>query len=158
MLTDDEDTGHPVPANPIRADRPDWSMQLAVDVALGSPFDTVLETYQLQYHEYERILEDPVFCARVAEIKKELQKNGASFRLKAQLQAEELLKTSFLMIHNPDTPSSVRAQLIRDTVRWATWDNPPPAGGTGVGSGFSININLGGSQRQPVTIDAEPSV
>lgn len=152
-MLSDADSYLPAVVDPTRPDRADWSMQLAVDVAIGSPEAAVLDAYNLQFHEYGRILEDPAFCARVAEIKKELQKNGASFRLKAQLQAEEYLKTSFMMVHDPDTPSTVRAQLIRDTVRWATWDNPAPQA-VGAGNGFSININLGGG-RQPVTIDAE---
>lgn len=146
---DFEDLDTP-PDNPVGA-RPDWSMRMAVDVAIGASDESILEAYNLQYHEYLRILDDPTFVAKVAGIRKELEKEGASFKLKAQLQAEELLATSWQLIHNPEVPSSVRAGLIRDTVRWAAYDNPAPVGG-GQSGGFSISINLGDA-AQPVTIE-----
>lgn len=151
-LDDLDDLGSTPRGNPV-ALRPDWSMRMAVDVAIGASVESIMETYNLQHHDYTRIVNDAHFLAKVAGIRKSLEKEGASFRLKAQLQAEELLATSWQMIHDPDVPSTVRAALIKDTVRWASWDNPQQVGG-GPGGGFSININLGNAQ-QPVTIEGE---
>lgn len=156
MLNEDDETLPAARVNPVPAS-PDWSLRLAIDVALGASVDSILETYALQMHEYERVCADVHFAARVAGIKRELQKDGASFRLKAALQAEALLVTSWDMIHNDDVAATVRAQLIRDTVRWAGMDNPAPAAVAGAGGGFSITMNFGATNERsgPITIDAE---
>jgi hypothetical protein len=96
-----------------------------------------------------------VFIIQLASIQKELDKEGVSFRLKARLQAEELLQTSWALIHSPATPATVKAGLIKDTVRWAGWDAPPQENGGGRG-GFSVNIVLNGTVPQGVTIDQQP--
>jgi len=80
-----------------------------------------------------------------------LKEEGMSFRIKAKLQAEELLKTSWRMIHNPATPPSVAADLIKSTARWAQYDTPA-AVQTQPGSGFSISINFNG-EKPMKTID-----
>lgn len=66
---------------------------------------------------------------------------GMSFKLKARMQAEELLKTSYMMVKNGNTSDAVRADLIKSTVRWAGWD--AKAAEAGAGSSFAIQINLG---------------
>jgi hypothetical protein len=75
-----------------------------------------------------------------------VKKEGMSFRLKARLQAEELLKTSWRLIHAPtdEVPPSVKADLVKATMRWAGYDNKETAAGA-VNNGFNIQINLGGS-------------
>lgn len=146
---DDAALLNPVPSTP------EWSMRMVVDVALGASADSILSTYGLQMHEYERLCRDPVFMGRVAATKKELEKNGAGFRLKAQLQAEAMLATSWDIAHDDEVDPKVRAQIIRDTVRWAGWDAPPTQQQNGIGAGFSISINLNGAATQPTIIDGE---
>ena len=53
-----------------------------------------------------------------------LKEDGASFKLKARAQSEELLKTSWALIHKPldQVSASVKAQLIMFTVRCAGLD------------------------------------
>jgi hypothetical protein len=71
-----------------------------------------------------------------------LQKDGVSFRIKAKLQAEALLAKSWALIHSPDTPNTVKADLIKSTVRWAGYE-PKQTDGAGAGTNaFQININL----------------
>lgn len=75
-----------------------------------------------------------------AALKKELEKDGATFALKAKLQAEVLLDESFKMSMDKDVDPRVRAKLIADTVRWAGFDKAGAAAdATG---GFNITINL----------------
>jgi hypothetical protein len=38
-----------------------------------------------------------------------------TFRIKARMQAEGLLQTSWHLIHNKDTPAAVKADLIKHT-------------------------------------------
>jgi hypothetical protein len=66
-----------------------------------------------------------------------------SFRIKAMLQADELLKTSWGMIHNGALPATVRADLIKFTIRVAGLDASKDGGGPGGDKPtFSITVNL----------------
>lgn len=135
--------------------RKGWPASLVVDMALGGASDeAICSAYELQQHELDNLREDPAFLIQVAAVEKEIQKEGVSFRMKARLQAEELLMTSWGLIHSPATPASVKAGLIKDTVRWAGWDAPAQEAGAGRG-GFSVNIVLNNTGGSPtgITID-----
>lgn len=124
-------------------------IELALKVA---PEDQILEAYGMQRFEYEMLLENTAFIAAYKNALEMVQQEGASFRLKALLQAEELLATSWGMIHESDTPASVRADLIKSTVRWAGLEPKKNAGddGSGAAQGLQININLDGSGQARV--------
>ena len=131
-----------------------WTAAFVVDVALGTSDDVLCSTYELQDHELQWIKDDPGFILQLAAIQKELDKEGVSFRLKARLQAEELLATSWALIHSPATPATVKAGLIKDTVRWAGWDAPPQENGGNGRGGFSVNIVLNSpTPTQGITVD-----
>ena len=120
-----------------------WSASLAVDVALGVDRGTICSVYDLQDHELQAILDDPRFVIQLSAIEKELEKEGMTFRLKAQMQAEALLNTSWDLVQSPHTPPAVRAGLIRDTVRWAGFDDPAKTAASASaspGGAFSVNI------------------
>lgn len=134
--------------------RPEWSLRLVMDVVLGTSTESILEAHDLQFHQFEQICASPPFIARVADLRKELEKEGASFRLKAQLQADFYLGTAHQMIMNPDTDDRVKTRLIEDMVRWGGLDTPPSVGDGRVG-GFSININFGQNERRGITIDGD---
>lgn len=115
----------------------------------------VCEAYGIAEEEWELIRHDPTFLADLQRAVDMLKEEGMSFRIKAKLQAEELLKTSWRMIHNPTTPPSVAADLIKSTARWAQYDVPPSQMPATPGSGFSININLGNAGPSARVIEAE---
>jgi hypothetical protein len=144
-----------IPASPVGAAvRPEWDARLVIDYVLGASKQSIMDEYQILEHHYERIVRDIGFMGKVAALKKELEKDGATFTLKAKLQAEVLLDESFKMAMNPDCDDRVRAKLIGDTVRWAGFDKTGmSADATG---GFSININLNG-KRLGNTYDGEVS-
>jgi len=129
-------------------------MHLVVDVALGSSTDSILEVHNLQYHQLERICQNPQFVAQVAEMRKNLEKEGATFRLKAQLQADYYLSKVHEMIMAPETDERVKTRLIEDVVRWGGLDAPEQRQQGGIG-GFNINIQFGSSERQGITIDGD---
>lgn len=134
-----------VPTNPTDIkERPEWSSHLALDVAIGTSIDAILEAYDLQMHELVAIKQDPQFITQVNKMRKDLDKEGVSFRMKAQIQAEHYLQNSWDMIHDGDVDPKVRADLIKSTMRWAGYDSPAAAGAAGAGGGFSVVINLGG--------------
>jgi hypothetical protein len=142
-----------IPTSPVGAiARPEWNPRLVIDYVLGASKDAIMEEYDILDHHYERIVRDVGFMGKVVALKKELEKDGATFGLKAKLQAEVLLDESFKMAMNPDVDSRVRAKLIGDTVRWAGFDK---SGVVPDGTGeFSVSIILQG-KRMGDTFDAE---
>ena len=115
-------------------------VELAMRVA---PVPEICAAYDVTKEQLTDLIANPVFAQAFANAQEMLQKDGMSFRIKARLQAEELLKKSWQMIHALETPTAVKADLIKSTVRWAGLE---PKGDTaaGLGSAFQININLGG--------------
>lgn len=142
-----------IPPSPVApVNRPEWDARLVIDFVLGASKESICEEYNLMPHHYDRITVDVGFMGKVAALKKELEKDGATFTLKAKLQAEVLLDEAFKMAMNRDIDDRVRAKLIGDTVRWAGFDKTGmSADATG---GFSININLNG-KRMGDTFDGE---
>lgn len=136
-----------------------WTDQLALEVALsleksGDPFDEIMERNGLSSDDMLRLNQDPLFLKRIEHFRKEIRENGLSFKLKAKMQAEELLKTSWQIIHDPATSPTVKADLIKSTVKWAGYE---PKNDTAVQtstSGVSITINLGDTPNDARTINA----
>jgi len=146
------------PAKPIAPLNPrdpaylGYPATLPIEIAMRtSSTRAVCEAYGITEEEWELIRHDPTFLGDLQRAVDMLKDEGASFRVKAKLQAEELLKTSWRMIHNPATPPSVAADLIKSTARWAQYDTPAAAQAA-PGSGFSISINFNG-EKPMKTID-----
>lgn len=123
-----------------------WQNTLVIDVALGVDYDTICEAYGLQFPQLARIMDDASFKKRLDTLRDAMAKEGVSFRMKAQMQAEEYLKTAFDMVHNREVDPRVRAKLISDTVRWAGFDTAANAEAV-AGSGISVTINLGNADK-----------
>ena len=88
--------------------------------------------------------QDSMFLKKVMHLREEIKEKGMTFRLKAKAQAEELLTTSWTIIHSPEVSAAVKAKLIADTVRWGGLEPPKDvlvADGGG-GGGVTIQINL----------------
>lgn len=134
--------------------RPEWSMHLVMDVALGTSVDSILEAHDLQYHQFEAVCTNPQFVLQVAELRKQLEKEGATFRLKAQLQADYYLTKVHEMIMDPEMDPKVTTRLIEDVVRWGGLDAPEQSNRGSMG-GFSININFGQNAQRGITIDGD---
>lgn len=90
---------------------------------------------------FEFLIQHPVFIKAYQQAIETLKTEGAEFKVLAQMQARELISTSFKMAKNPNISDSVRADLIKSTVRWAGYDKKAEDGGGG--SNFNIQINLG---------------
>lgn len=117
---------------------------LPIEIALRTaPLPQLQAEYGYTNDEWGALKDDPAFLADLAAAVEMVRKEGMSFKKKAQLQAEELLKTSWRLIHAPadEVPSSVKADLIKATARWAGYDNKEAAQG-GNATALQININL----------------
>lgn len=133
--------GRPLPRNPAFLGFPPM---LPFELAMRE--DTVpniCKSYGIDREEFEALTDSPVFQKAFEDAKEGLRKEGMSFRIKARMQAEELLKQSWKMIYDESTPNAIRADLIKSTVRWAGYE--PKGGGEngGVNAGFQIIVNLG---------------
>lgn len=124
-----------------------WSSRLALDSAMVLELDgniqEVLDRYNISATDYAKLAKSKAFVAQVDAYRKEIKAKGVPFRMKARAQAEELLSTSWCLIHHPEVSPAVKADLIKSTVKWAGLepkDSVEPVGGNG---GVAITINLG---------------
>jgi hypothetical protein len=125
-----------------------WTNKLALDLALviESGLGTVedlLESNRIDHQDLADFSQDKQFLKTVEGYKDDIREKGLAFKLKARVQAEELLRTSYLLTQDPDVPASVKADLIKATVKWAGYDTPPQVAPTASG-GVSIQINFRG--------------
>lgn len=136
-----------------------WNDRLAFDVALtlegsGDTLQEVITRHGIAANNILAFNADPIFLKKVEGYRDEIRDKGMTFKLKARAQAEELLTTSWLLIHDPAVSPAVKADLIKSTVKWAGLepkDAGPQDSGTG---GVKITINLGNDPRDARTIEA----
>lgn len=136
-----------------------WNDRLAFDVALtlegsGETLQEIMGRHNITANDILAFNADPIFLKKVEHYRGEVRDKGLTFKLKARAQAEELLTTSWLLIHDPAVSPAVKADLIKSTVKWAGLepkDSAPGDGGTG---GVKITINLGPDPRDSRTIEA----
>jgi len=141
-----------------------WTDRLAFDVALclegsGESLDEIKDRHRIDANDLLVFNRDPVFLKRVETYRDEVKEKGLTFRLKARAQAEELLTTSYMLIHDPAVSPAVKADLIKSTVKWAGLEpkNTETDGSANTG-GVKIMINLGSSPSDMKVIDATPRV
>lgn len=136
-----------------------WSDRLAFDIALtlegsGETLTEVTVRHNITTQDILAFNRDPIFLKRVDSYREEIRDKGLTFRLKARAQSEELLTTSWLLIHDPSVSAAVKADLIKSTVKWAGLEpkNTENDGGNNAG-GVKITINLGGQQVETAIIE-----
>jgi hypothetical protein len=135
-----------------------WSDRLAFDVALtlegsGESLQEIMARHRIGPNDILVFNSDPVFLKKVDHYRSEVRDKGMTFRLKARAQAEELLTTSWLLIHDPLVSPAVKADLIKSTVKWANLEPKSNESAGESSSGVSITINLGNDNTQPRVIN-----
>lgn len=128
-----------------------WSDRFAFDLALllegsGEKLDELLDRHELDANDLLKFKKDASFLKKVEGYREEVHTKGLTFKVKARAQAEELLRTSWLLIHDPIVSPAVKADLIKSVVRWAGLETPAKEEGAGGTGGVTISINLGGKQ------------
>ena len=128
-----------------------WNDRFAFDLALllegsGEKLDELLDRHEFTAEDLLIFNKDATFLKKVEAYREEVHTKGLTFRVKARAQAEELLKTSWLLIHDPVVSPAVKADLIKSTVKWAGLDTGPATGDGATAGGVTITINLGGQQ------------
>jgi len=135
-----------------------WNDRLAFDVALtlegsGETLNEVITRHNITVNDVLVFNADPIFLKKVEHYRTEVRDKGLTFKLKARAQAEELLTTSWLLIHDPAVSPAVKADLIKSTVKWAGLEPKNDMVSEG-GGGVRITINLGTDPRDARTIEA----
>jgi hypothetical protein len=121
---------------------PTFPLELAMRTA---PVADICAAYGVDQAAWQGLKADPRFVADLKAAQELLREEGMSFRVKARMQAEELLKTSWRLIHAPtdEVPASVKADLIKFTVRAAGLDeSAKKAQDTTAAPTFNLQINL----------------
>lgn len=119
-----------------------------MDIALalegsGEPLSKILEQHHIVAEDLVRFNQDKTFLKKVEMLRDEVREKGLTFRLKAKAQAEELLTTSWRLIHSADVSAAVKADLIKSTVKWGGLEPVKDAGVTeGPAGGVTIQINM----------------
>jgi cytochrome P450 len=134
------------PINPENPALLGYPPTLPIEIAMRTaPIKQICEAYGIDKDEWERLREHPIFVADVKAAAETLKEEGMSFTFKARMQAEELLKTSWQMIQNVTTPPTVRADLIKFTIRAAGLDKSAQKeqAQQGFAPQLNIQINLG---------------
>ena len=140
-----------------------WNDRLAFDVALtlensGESLQEVMVRHNITANDILVFNADPVFLKKVEGYRTEIREKGLTFKLKARAQAEELLTTSWLLIHDPAVSPAVKADLIKSTVKWAGLEPKNDVAVDSGGGGVKITINLGSSPQDARTIEAVQEV
>lgn len=124
-----------------------WTDRFALDLAMslegsGDKPAALLKEYEFTAYDLEVFSKDPFFLKRVEDFRIQLREKGFTFKLKAQIQAEELLDTSWDIIHTQDVSPAVKADLIKWTSKVAGFE---PTGGKNdnTGNAVQIVINMG---------------
>jgi hypothetical protein len=136
-----------------------WNDRLAFDVALtlegsGETLQEIMARHNLAANDILAFNADPVFLKKVEHYRTEVRDKGLTFKLKARAQAEELLTTSWLLIHDPAVSPAVKADLIKSTVKWAGLEPKGDTVAEGSGGGVRITINLGSDPKDARIIEA----
>jgi hypothetical protein len=133
--------------NPVRPENSallGWPPMLPFELAMrAQPASVICAAYGIERDEFVALIDNSVFKKAYQDAVEGLATEGMSFRIKARMQAEELLKESWKLIHAEFTPNAVKADLIKATVRWAGYEPKNGEQGGGPGNAFQININLG---------------
>lgn len=120
------------------------------------PLADVLETIGIPKSTpgLRNMLGSDAFKVRYAAFVRELTESGESFRMKARIQAEELLAVQWDIVQNANTPANVRMDGIKSLVEWADLKPKKAAEGASNAPQISIHIDLGGDK--PEAIDITP--
>jgi len=137
-----------------------WNDRLAFDIALtlegsGETLQEIVARHNITASDLLVFKADPIFLKKVEHYRGEVRDKGLTFKLKARAQAEELLTTSWLLIHDPAVSPAVKADLIKSTVKWAGLEPKDATAGDGGTGGVKITINLGPSPNDTRTIEAD---
>lgn len=132
--------------------------RLAYELALElEDAGDVFDRYGYDRDAAVELLGNVLFIRTVKDYKAQVQESGVSFKLKAKIQAEDLLSHSYQIATDPNMPASVRADLIKWTAAVAELGpKKDSAGGPGGGSALTLAITFAGDQPPSTMVIGQP--
>lgn len=124
-----------------------WPPTLPLEIALRiNTAPAIFRDYGFDKVQYERLCADPAFREAVSKCAETLASGGGqlSFKLKAQLMADELLDKAYELTHpapGTDIPANVQADMIKSVVKWGGLDGTNDKN-TGAGNTNQLQIVL----------------
>lgn len=121
-----------------------WHPRMVFDIALGlDTTEEILERYDVGAQEYEQLCAHPEFRRELAAQMADIKQNGAGFRAKAKVQAEMYLAEVHRIVTDPETPTTVQMDAIKNVVKWADLEPKDKSkDGDKTGAQFNIQINF----------------
>jgi len=130
-----------------------FDTRLAFELALRlEPAQEVFERYGVAPSDALALLDNPTFQKALRDYHQQITDEGVSFRMKARLQAEDLLRHSYQIAIDSEQPTAVRADLIKWTAKVADLEPRTDKASFG-GSGFSLQIVFANNE-----VPTEPKV
>ena len=132
---------------PTSAAQMTFDPRIAYEIALGIDKPTaVFAKYGIDEARAVAIIGNPAFVTTLKKYQEEVMASGVSFKLKAKIQAEDLLTHSYMIATDPEVPYAVRADLIKWTARVAGLEPKDKDGGAGAAGGFTLNLTFTGDR------------
>ena len=131
--------------------------RLAYELALGleSPQE-VFDRYGYSTDDAVKLLSNKTFIKTIKDYKLEVQENGITFKLKARIQAEDLLSHSYQIATDTSMPANVRADMIKWTTAVAELGPKRDHSGGGGGSALTLAITFAGGAPETKLVVSNP--
>ena len=132
--------------------------RLAWDLAMQmDPAGDVFRRYGVDEAGAADLLRMPLFVDTLRRFRREIEKNGTSFRAKARVMAEDLLAHSYLMATDAEAPPAVRADLIKWTAKMGDLEPAAKKEEGNQGGGFQFQIVFSG-QTPPQLVGSSTTI
>lgn len=129
--------------------------QLILECAAGLEDPAVIaDRFGLRGDAWERLSQWPPFITAVQAQRSEFERNGYTFRMKAQLMADEVMGQMFKQAIGTDTTILQKLSVFNSLVDVAGLKSPKKEESAGQAAKFSITINIPQTAAPtPITID-----
>lgn len=132
---------------------PRLAYELALD--LESPGE-VFDRYGYSADAAVKLLGNATFIKTIKNYKVEVAENGVTFKLKAKIQAEDLLSHAYAMARDASMPPAVRADMIKWTAMVAELGPKKDHSGGGGGSALTLAITFAGGAPEAKLVVNNP--
>lgn len=134
-------------------------LKLAREIAMDiRPLDVILETYELDFDQYETLTKTPAFQGYLRNAIEEWQSatnTPERVRLKSLSFVEEALPEFYARAHDRGEPLSAKVELLKTVARFGGVGGQVESAGTG--ERMVVTINLGADQTLKIEKDITPA-
>ena len=121
-----------------------YDQRMLLEMAYGlETAEVIRNRYGIDDDQWLKLRASPVFRAELSKHIGELQRNGTSFRAKAQVLAEDILALSHVMARDERIPAIVRLDAVKWLAKVSGLDESAKKEQASSGNNVQVNINLG---------------